>query len=225
MLKIGHLVPATVIKALPGHDAYLMAIAETGYLALLPRANAGSHLRVGDNTVACVHSCDKATHGWERKVPFENNVYKLSQSSSIFYRRLTEMFISPLLMEGKVEVIAAASVPGSGFAKVAVVSMDGSDPVAACLPYIEKKAVNAYTESTITLIRYSHNKEKYIVDSFSPAPKEGILEVIPYQDLNEADVFVRPDKVGLYVGKRGANVATVSKLTGVHVRVHPAKHF
>ena len=82
-LKIGHLVPATVIKALPEHDAYLMAIANSEIMALLPKDHAGRTMRVGDCTAATVHAI-KGAHVF------------LTQRTAVFYRRLLEMILEQL---------------------------------------------------------------------------------------------------------------------------------
>ncbi|MFA5180423.1 MAG: hypothetical protein WC405_03825 [Syntrophales bacterium] len=210
MLKMGHLVPATVIKALPDYSSYLMAIPGTEHMALLDRAHAGSHLRVGDNTIASVYSIDGGR-------------INLSQKSSPFYRRLTEMLVSPLLMEDRVRVVHAAAVGGAGFAKVAVLGLNGRDPIVECLPYIKTEAVRQYTETTITIVRYSFDIEKYVANAFVPAPGDDIVEVIHFKKMDEIHVIVKPERLGLFVGKNGANVATVSKLTGERVYVRPAR--
>jgi len=207
-LKIGNLVPATVIKALPEHRSYLMAIADTELMALLPKEHAGSQLRIGNNTIVSVYSIEKS------------RIY-LSQTSALFYRRLTEMLISPLLIEEKVKVVRAAAIPGAGFAKVAVAGLNGCNPIAECLPYI-KTAVRQYTDTSITIVRYSSDKMEYVANAFAPAPRKELLEVIPFQDNSQIHVRVRPSQTGLFMGKGGANVATVSKLLGVRVYVQPA---
>ena len=206
MLKIGYLVPATVIKALPDYTSYLMAIPGTELMALLERAQAGSRLRVGDNTIAAVHS-------------LEDGRIHLSQRSAPFYRRLAEMLISPLLVQGKVKVVHAAAVKGADYAKVAVVGLNGCDPVTACLPYVKPEATRPYTDSTITIVKYSTIIEEYVVNAFAPASKEDILEVIHFKKLEEVHVIVRPGSIGKFLGKGGANAATVAKLTGIRVCV------
>ena len=209
MLKIGHLVPATVIKALPDRKSLLMLIAGTEIMALLPRVYAGSQLLVGDNTVASVFAIDDIHH---RVI--------LSQKSSPFFRRLAELILSPLLVEGKIKVVHAAAVAGAGFAKIAVTGLNGCNPIAECIPYL-RNAAGRYTKDTLTLVRYSPDIEEYIASAFAPAPSEDILEVIYFRDQHEALVYVKPKTLGLFIGRRGANVATAAKLTGASVIVKP----
>ncbi len=209
MLKIGHLIPATVIKALPDYSAYLMAILGTEHMALLDRTHAGLHLRVGDNTIASVYS-------------IKDGRIRLSQKSAPFYRRLTELLVSPLLMEEKVKVVHAAAVEGAGFAKIAVVGLNGCNPIAECKPYIKPEAVRQYTNTKITLVRYSSDIEQYVRNAFYPGHTDDLKEVIYFKEMDQINVFVKPERLGLFLGKGGANVATVSKLVGKQVYVYPA---
>lgn len=209
MMKTGELVPVTVIQALPNYDSYLMVIPGTEHIALLDRAHAGSHLRVGDHTVALVYS-------------IKNGHILLTQKTDKFFRRLTEMLVSPLLMEDKVKVVKAAAIDGASFAKVAVAGNNGHDPITECLPYITPESVQRFTNRTITLVRYSKNIEEYVSNAFVPAFSDDILEVIHFQELGEIHVIVKSKRIGLFVGKGGANVATVSKLVRIRVRVFPA---
>jgi hypothetical protein len=54
MVKVGHLVPVTIVKALPNYDSYLTLIAGTELLALLPKKYANRIFRVGDTTLAAI---------------------------------------------------------------------------------------------------------------------------------------------------------------------------
>jgi N utilization substance protein A len=208
MLKIGYLVPVTVVKALPDYTSYLMAIPGTELMALLERSQAGSHLRIGDNTIAAVHS-------------IEGGRIHLSQKSAPFYRRLTEMLLSPLIFDEKVKVVHAAAVNGADFAKIAVAGMNGCNPIAECLPYIKPAIVHQYTKTSLTLVKYSPILTEYVVNAFAPAPKDDILEVIHFRESEEVHVIVKSGKIGMFVGKGGANVATVAKLTNIRVYVRP----
>ena len=212
MLKTGHLVPVTVIKALPDYDSYLMAIPGTEHIALLDRAHAGLHLRVGDHTVALVYY-------------IKNGRIILTQKTDNFFRRLTEMLVSPLLMEDKVKVVKAAAIDGASFAKVAVASDNGYDPIAECLPYIKPESVKRFTNRTITLVRYSTDIEEYVSSAFAPALIDDVLEVTYIQEKDEEEeihVRVEADRLARFIGKGGANIATVSKLVGIRVRVFSA---
>ena len=205
-LKIGHLVTATVIKALPEHDAYLMAIANSEIMALLPKDHAGRTMRVGDCTAATVHAI-KGAHVF------------LTQRTAVFYRRLLEMILSPLLMDGKLQVRHAAAIHGTGYAKVSIEGMNGCNPILESMPYI--RGTKEYTQDTVTLIAFSSNIEEYIKNSLGPAPREHIQKVIYNEEAEEYTVSVTSAQAGVFFGRRGMNVAMAAKLTGVKINVVP----
>ena len=204
MVKVGHLVPVTIIKALPDYDSYLTMITGTELMGLLPRKYANRVFKVGDNTLAAIFQ-------------MEGIRITLSQRSPQYIRKLMELVFAPLLQEGKIQVKRAAMVSGNKFAKAAVKSLNGGDPVKQCLPYL--KAAKQYTDDTITLVRYSEDIREYIANALCPAPADSIRKVIYYQSLEEADVYVDPAVVGKFLGKGGANAATAAKLTGVTINI------
>jgi len=204
MIKVGHLVPVTIIKALPDFDSYLTLVAGTEVTAILPKRYAGRTFRVGDSTFAAVF------------VMGESRIL-LSQKSPQYFRRLTELLVAPLLLDGRVRVRRAASISQSGFAKVSVESHTRDDPVKLCLTLLRRS--RQYTDDTITLVRHSVNVEEYVVNALVPAPADRVREVIYFQHMGQADVFVDPACLGLFLGKKGANVATASKLTGVAINI------
>ncbi|HOL44410.1 MAG TPA: hypothetical protein PLN56_10110 [Methanoregulaceae archaeon] len=204
-LVVGYIVPATVIKANPGEDTYLMMIADTGFMGLLPRSQAGKQYYVGDTTIAAIR---------ER----QGNHITLSQTVAFFFSRLVEMLLAPLVSEGKIQVKRAAHVYGSGFAKVVVNSANGCDPIAESVPLLA--GVGLYTKTRINLIRYSPDPDQYLINAFSPAPADAVWEVIHTPD-KDGEVIVRVDPayVRMFMGPKGHNVATVSKLLGKRVIV------
>jgi transcription antitermination factor NusA-like protein len=204
MVKVGHLVPVTIVKALPNYDSYLTLIAGTELLALLPKKYSNRILKIGDTTLAAIFQ-------------MEGNRITLSQKSPQYIRKLMELIFAPLLREGKIQVKRAAMVSGCKFAKVAIETLNGSDPVKQCLPYL--KAAKQYTDDTITLVRYSGDIKEYIVNALSPAPPEMVRKVIHFRSSKEADVYVDSAYVGLFLGKGGANVASAAKLTGVAINI------
>jgi transcription antitermination factor NusA-like protein len=204
MVKVGHLVPVTIVKALPNYDSYLTLIAGTELLALLPKKYSNRIFKIGDTTLAAIFQ-------------MEGNRITLSQKSPQYIRKLMELIFAPLLREGKIQVKRAAMVSGCKFAKVAIETLNGSDPVKQCLPYL--KAAKQYTDDTITLVRYSGDIKEYIVNALSPAPPEMVRKVIHFRSSKEADVYVDSAYVGLFLGKGGANVASAAKLTGVAINI------
>jgi N utilization substance protein A len=203
-IKVGYLVPVMVVKALPDHDSFLTLIVGTELMALLPRRYANRVYRVGDNTLASIYSIDGGR-------------ITLSQRSSQYFRKLSELLLSPLLQEGRIEVKRAATVSGARFAKVSIKSLRDEDPVRVSIRYM--RDLKRYTDDTVTLVKYSSDLREYVVNSLSPAPREGVKKVILFQTLGEVLVRVEPPYLGLFLGKGGLNVALSSKLVGVKIKI------
>jgi len=203
-LKIGSLVPGCIVKALPDHESYLILISNTENLAFLPRKYANRPYKVGHNIIASVFILDS------RKII-------LSQKSPQYFLRVAELIFEPLISEGKITVVRAASIINGGFVKIAVESKNGIDPVTACLPYL--KEAKLYTDATITLIKYSPNMTEYIKNSFAPAPAGKIKKVIYSHNNREATVRVHEHYYGQFVGRGGANVATAAKLLDISIKI------
>jgi len=201
---VGHLVPVMVVKALPDHDSLLTIVAGTELMALLPKSYSNRTYRVGDNTLASIYSIDGAR-------------IILSQRSSQYFRKLTELLLSPLLQDGKIEVKRAATALNARFAKVSIKSLNGEEPLPVSIPYL--KDLKRYTDDTITLVKFSHDLREYVVNSLSPAPRERVKKVIHFQTLREVLVTVEPQYLGLFLGKGGMNVAVSSKLVGVSIKI------
>lgn len=204
MLKVGYLVPVTVVKALPDYDSYLTLISGTELLALLPKKYTSKSHRVGDNLLASVFM-------------IRGMRIVLSQKSPQFLRRLAEHLFSPIIQNGSIRVRRAASISTCRFVKIAVESLNGVDPVKECLPYIHE--FKQYIEDTVTIVRYSPDMEQYIINALVPAPPERVKKVIYYKTSREAHVYVDGGYLGLFLGKGGMNVATASKLTNTSIMV------
>lgn len=204
MVKVGYLVPVTIVKALPDHESMLTFIVGTELMALLPRRFANRSFRVGESTVASIYN-------------IEGPRITLSQKNPQYFRKLTELLLSPLLRQGRIEVKRAATIPGAKFAKVVIKGLDSEDPIKVSLPLM--KDSRRYTDDTITLVRYSSDIREYVVNSLTPAPREGVKKVILFRDLREAMVRVEPRYLGLFLGKGGLNVALSSKLVGLKIKI------
>jgi len=203
-LKVGYLVPGVVVKSMPEHDSHLILISGTELLAFLPKKYANRHYKVGQNLLACVFM-------------LENNRIILSQHCHHYYKRIAERAFGVLIEEEKIRIRRAATVAGAGFAKMAIEGLNGIDPIKECLPYLP--AIKAYTDDTITLVRYSQDIKEYIKSALAPAPQDKIQKVIYSSTLREAIVGVDPAYYGLFVGKGGANVATAAKLLDITILI------
>jgi N utilization substance protein A len=203
-LKVGYLVSGVVVKSMPDYDSHLILISGTELLAFLPKKYANRPYKVGQNLVACVFM-------------LENHKIILSQRSHHYYIRIAERIFSVLIEEEKINIKRAVSVTGAGFAKMAVEGLNGIDPVKECLLYLP--AIQAYTNDTITLVRYSKDMKEYIKNALAPAPADRIRKVIFSSTLREAIVGVDPAYYGLFIGKGGSNVATAAKLLDITILI------
>lgn len=209
-IKVGNLVPVRIIKALPDYDSMLTFIAGTELMALLPKKFSNRTYRVGDSTLASIYSING------RRII-------VSQKSPHYFRKLTELLLAPLLQKKEVEVKRVAIISKAKFVKVAVRSLNNEEnPIKICLPYMRE--AKRYTDDTITLVKFSNDIREFVVNSLSPAPKEGVRKVILFQELREAIVKVEPRYLGLFLGKGGLNVALSSKLVGFRIRVEPTEN-
>ncbi|OPY03276.1 MAG: transcription elongation factor NusA [Syntrophorhabdus sp. PtaB.Bin184] len=207
-LKVGYLVPGVVVKSMPDHDAHLILISGTELLAFLPKRYANRPHKAGQNLVACVFVVEKGK-------------IILSQRSHHYYIRVAERAFSVLIEEEKIRIKRAVSVQGAGFAKMALEGLNDTDPVRECLPYLP--VMKAYTDDTITLVRYSRDIKEYVRNALAPAPSDKIRKVIFSSTLREAVVGVDPAYYGLFVGKGGTNVATAAKLLDITILIRKAE--
>ena len=201
-VKIGALIMGCVVKSIPDHESYLVLISNTESLAYLPKKYADRPYKIGNNLVAAVFLLD-------------NRKIILSQKCHQFYRGIVEYLVKPLILENKIQVRRAASVREAEFVKVAVQSLNGIDPIRECIPYLKDSQL--YTRATITLVQFSEDIHQYIHNSMVPAPRDKIRRVIFSHGTGEARVTVDPAYYGLFVGKKGANVAAAAKLLGIKI--------
>lgn len=204
ILKVGHLVPGTIVKSLPNYDAHLAIITGTEIMARLPRKYANRHYKVGDRILAAVFT-------------FDDHKITLSQRSPQYFRRLAQLLFMPLIEDGRVTIKRAASVEKAGFAKISIAGHNGTDPVKECLPYL--KEAKLYTDHTITLIRHDPDMAQYVVNSLAPGPADKVYKVIYSSNYREARVRVDPAYYGLFVGKGGVNVACAAKLLDIQIAI------
>jgi len=208
MLKVGCLVSFIVIKNMPDYDSFLVSIVGKSILALLPRRFSGKEYKVGET-------------GWAAVFEIQGARITLSRKSPHYIRRMLEYFMADLVRDKKIRFKKVAMVSGARFCKVAVEPVENgisqADLVSLCKPYLSE--AREHINERITPIIYSRNMEEYVKNALAPAPLEAIRNVIYTKGMNTAEVYVDPMMLALFIGKRGSNVATASKLTGVNIRV------
>ena len=206
LIRVGHIIPVMIAKALPDRDSYLTIVAGTEILAVLPKKYAQKEYRVGEGAFAAVFSMD-------------NRRIVLSQRSHHYFKRILEGVLAPVFQKGIVKIKRIAVVENCRFTKVALESTNGvdpADPVAECLPFL--KECKEFTDYTITLIPHSPDIREYIKNALAPAPSRLVRRVIYFEKPREADVYVEGSP-GLFFGKGGVNVAAAAKLTRVRINI------
>jgi N utilization substance protein A len=142
----------------------------------------------------------------------------LSRTHPLFLRRLLEREISEIA-EGKIEVKKVVREPGER-AKVLVLSKDTKvDPVAVILGFKGERIQPVSQELSgekIDIVKYSDKPEELIKNAIVPARA---LKVKVKEKQKRAEVVVPDNQISLAIGKKGANVKLVHRLTGYHIDV------
>jgi len=141
----------------------------------------------------------------------------LSRSHPKFISKLFELEV-PEIHDKTVEIKSIAREAGSR-TKIAVASsVEGVDPVGACVGQRGMRVVSVTNElgnEKIDIIEWSEDPAKFVGSSLSPAKVKGV-DVLPRR---EAKVFVPEDQLSLAIGKGGQNVRLAAKLTGWKIDV------
>ncbi|PIR88923.1 MAG: transcription termination/antitermination protein NusA [Candidatus Harrisonbacteria bacterium CG10_big_fil_rev_8_21_14_0_10_40_38] len=141
----------------------------------------------------------------------------LSRGHQKFVSKLFALEV-PEITDGIVQINAIAREAGSR-SKIAVSStMDGVDPVGACVGQRGTRVMtvsNELSQEKIDIIQWSEDPAVFISNSLSPAKVKDI-EILPRR---EAKVFVDDDQLSLAIGKGGQNVRLAAKLTGWKIDV------
>lgn len=207
-LFVGDIVSGRVIKALPDADAYLLWVQDVELYALLPKNQALQQYRVGDTLLAAVMQIKGAR-------------ITLSQLIPQFLRRLLEMEFADVLSEKNWMVKRAVMKPPIGKVLIASLNGDSYETINSLL--------NAATRESNLLKRYYDKCRIYfipkirgdklaqIAEALRPAPIEKIDSITLLS--GEANVCVPAELVGLFVGKKGLNVLTASRLLGLRISI------
>lgn len=141
----------------------------------------------------------------------------LSRSHPKFISKLFELEV-PEIHDKTVEIKSIAREAGNR-TKIAVASsVEGVDPVGACVGQRGMRVVSVTNElgnEKIDIIEWSEDPAKFVGASLSPAKVKGV-DVLPRR---EAKVFVPEDQLSLAIGKGGQNVRLAAKLTGWKIDV------
>ena len=142
----------------------------------------------------------------------------LSRTDPRLLKRLFEQEI-PEVHDEIVRVRAVVRDPGVR-SKVAVSSsIDGPDPVGACVGPKGSRVRAVVAElrgERVDVIQWSDDPERYIANALSPAR---VSRVVVDPESNRATVIVPDDQLSLAIGKEGQNARLAARLTGYHIDI------
>ena len=148
------------------------------------------------------------------------NVY-VSRTHPNLVRRLFELE-TPEIAEGQVEIRNIAREAGSRSKMAVRATMEGVDPVGACVGPRGGR-VGAVVEELhgekIDIVVWSEDPCEYVKAALSPAD---VVRVELVSGQKACRVVVPDDQLSLAIGKEGQNARLVARLTGYKIDIKPA---
>ena len=148
------------------------------------------------------------------------NVY-VSRTHPNLVRRLFELE-TPEIAEGQVEVRNIAREAGSRSKMAVRATIEGLDPVGACVGPRGGR-VGAVVEELggekIDIVIWSEDPCEYVKAALSPAD---VISVTPIPGSKACRVIVPDDQLSLAIGKEGQNARLAARLTGYKIDIKPA---
>ena len=183
----------------------ILLLDDEGNELLLPKSEQipGDFYRKGETVRAVILRVDNMNN---------NPKIILSRTSPLFLQRLFEQEV-PEINDGLITLKRIARIPGER-AKIAVESYDDRiDPVGACVGVKGSRIhgiVRELRNENIDVINYTANIELFIKRALSPAT---VSSLILNEEERKVEVYLKPDKVSLAIGKGGRNIKLASMLT------------
>ncbi len=148
------------------------------------------------------------------------NVY-VSRTHPNVVRRLFELE-TPEIADGQVEIRNIAREAGSRSKMAVRATMEGIDPVGACVGPRGGRVAAVVEElkgEKIDIVVWSEDPCQYVSAALSPADVVSV-ELIPGQK-NACRVLVPDDQLSLAIGKEGQNARLAARLTGFKIDIKP----
>ena len=146
---------------------------------------------------------------------------QVSRTHPNLVRRLFELE-TPEIAEGQVEIRNIAREPGSRSNMAVRATMEGIDPVGACVGPRGGR-VNAVVEELhgekIEIVVWSEDPCQYVKAALSPADVISV-SLVPGQ--KACSVIVPDDQLSLAIGKEGQNARLAARLTGYKIDIKSA---
>ncbi len=146
---------------------------------------------------------------------------QVSRTHPNVVRRLFELE-TPEIADGQVEVRNIAREAGSRSKMAVRATMEGVDPVGACVGPRGGRVAAVVEElhgEKIDIVVWSEDPCEYVSAALSPASVVSV-EVIPGQK-NACRVLVPDDQLSLAIGKEGQNARLAARLTGFKIDIKP----
>ncbi len=179
--------------------------------AIIPRREVifGESFKTGDRIQAYLSEVVMTNRGPE---------VRLSRTSPMFLIKLFEAEV-PEILDGTIQVKAAAREPGHR-AKIAVFTPDRDiDPVGACVGMKGSRVqsiVNELQGEKIDVVKWSPDVETFCRAALAPSD---IASIGINHDEKTLDVIVGDEELSLAIGRRGQNVRLASMLTGWKINI------
>ena len=214
--KSQELLTGIVTKVMPGTGDIIVKIGQgtDASEALLPASEQipGEHFAEGDHIQVYVMEVRKPTRGPQIHV---------SRTHPNLIRRLFELE-TPEIADGQVEIRNIAREAGSRSKMAVRATMEGIDPVGACVgPRGGRVAavVEALHGEKIEIVVWSEDPCEYVKAALSPADVVSVT-LVPGQ--KACSVVVPDDQLSLAIGKEGQNARLAARLTGYKIDIKPA---
>ena len=214
--KAQELLTGTVSRVMPGTGDIIVKIGQGADAseALLPASEQipGEHFVEGDHIQVYVMEVRKPTRG---------PLIHVSRTHPNLIRRLFELE-TPEIADGQVEIRNIAREAGSRSKMAVRATMEGIDPVGACVgPRGGRVAavVEALHGEKIEIVVWSEDPCEYVKAALSPAD---VISVTLVPGQKACSVVVPDDQLSLAIGKEGQNARLAARLTGYKIDIKPA---
>ena len=214
--KAQELLTGTVSRVMPGTGDIIVKIGQGADAseALLPASEQipGEHFAEGDHIQVYVMEVRKPTRG---------PLIHVSRTHPNLIRRLFELE-TPEIADGQVEIRNIAREAGSRSKMAVRATMEGIDPVGACVgPRGGRVAavVEALHGEKIEIVVWSEDPCEYVKAALSPAD---VISVTLVPGQKACSVVVPDDQLSLAIGKEGQNARLAARLTGYKIDIKPA---
>ena len=213
--KAQELLTGTVSRVMPGTGDIIVKIGQGADAseALLPASEQipGEHFAEGDHIQVYVMEVRKPTRG---------PLIHVSRTHPNLIRRLFELE-TPEIADGQVEIRNIAREAGSRSKMAVRATMEGIDPVGACVgPRGGRVAavVEALHGEKIEIVVWSEDPCEYVKAALSPAD---VISVTLVPGQKACSVVVPDDQLSLAIGKEGQNARLAARLTGYKIDIKP----